>query len=128
MLDLRNIGSRLKYCDVYLLYAAEDVDGNAHRVKPESKPLARFHSRDVENFRYERVTINGVLTTALQYRGKIETLDDLSMARIGMYCKAEDGTLYIIEAPLVTDNNSAVTALSKRPSIKYVFTLRGVGK
>ena len=125
-LDLRNIGSREKYCDVYTLYPADAVDGNTLKLKEDAVPLARFHSRDVEDFRYERPTVNGYVSTVVQYRGRIETMDDLSMARPDMFVKAEDGTLFIIEAPLLTKNDSAVTALSRRPTTKYEFTLRGI--
>lgn len=128
MLDIRNIGNRSRYCDVYTLYPSDAVDGNTLTLKEDAVALARFHSRDVEDFRYERPTINGYVSTVLQYRGRIETPDDLSMARPDMYVKAEDGTLFIIEAPLLTKNDAAVTSVSKRPNIRYVMTLRGLSK
>lgn len=128
MLDLRNIGSRSRYCDVYTLYPSTAVDGNTLALREDAVPLARFHSRDVVEFRYERPTVNGYVSTVVQYRGKIETMDDLSMARPDMFVVSEDGTIFIIEPPLVTKNDSAVTALSKRPNIKYEFTLRGINK
>lgn len=127
-IDLRNLGSRSKYCDVYTLYPSDAVNGNTLTLKADAVPLARFHSRDVEEFRYEHPTINGYVSTSLQYRGRIETIDDLSMARPDMYVVGEDGTIYIIEAPLVTDNNPAVTSVSRRPAIKYQMTLRGISK
>lgn len=127
-LDLRNLGSRSRYCDVYTLYPSDAVDGNTLTLKEDALPLARFHSRDVEEFRYERPSINGYVATVVQYRGKIETMDDLSMARPDMFCRAEDGTIFIIEAPLITKNDSAVTAVSRRPNIKYELTLRGINK
>lgn len=125
-LDLRNVGSRNRYCDVYTLYHSDAVDGNTLKLKEDAVPLTRFHSRDVEDFRYERPTINGYVSTVVQYRGKIETMDDLSMARPDMFVKAEDGTLFIIEAPVVTKNDSSVTAVSRRPNIRYEMTLRGL--
>ena len=125
-LDLRNIGSRVDYPDTYLLYPSTAVDGNTLKLKDDAVALARFHSRDIEEFRYERPTINGYISTVVQYRGRIESMDDLSMARPDMYVKAEDGTLYIIEAPLTTKNDAAVTGLSRRPNIKYELTLRGI--
>lgn len=128
MLDLRNIGSRERYCDVYTLYPSDAVDGNTLKLKDDAVPLARFHSRDVEEFRYERPTVNGYVSTVVQYRGVIESMDDLSMARPDMFAVAEDGTIFIIEAPLITKNDSAVTALSRRPNIKYVMTLRGIAE
>jgi len=127
MRDLRNIGNRSRYCDTYYLYASDAVDGNTLRLKPDAPFLARFHSRDVEEFRWERPTVNGYVSTVLQYRGKIETIDDLSMARPDMYVVSEDGTIFIVEAPLITANDSSVTRLSKRPNIKYTLTLRGLG-
>ena len=127
-LDLRNIGSRSKYCDVYTLYPSTAVDGNTMILKEDAVPLARFHSCDIEEFRYERPTVNGYVSTVTQYRGRIETMDDLSMARPDMYCKDEDGRLFIIEAPVITKNDSAVTAVSRRPNIRYQFTLRGLSE
>ena len=128
MLDLRNIGSRERYCDVYTLYPSDAVDGNTLKLKDDAVPLARVHSHDVEEFRYERPTVNGYVSTVVQYRGVIESMDDLSMARPDMFAVAEDGTIFIIEAPLITKNDSAVTALSRRPNIKYVMTLRGIAE
>lgn len=127
-LDLRNIGGREKYCDVYLLYDSKAYNRNTLSIDPDAAPLARFHSRDVEEFRYERPSINGYVSSVVQYRGRIETMDDLSMARPDMFCVSEDGTVFIIEAPLITKNDSSVTSVSRRPNIKYEFTLRGMNK
>lgn len=127
-IDLRNLGSRSKYCDTYTLYPSDAVNGNTLTLKPDAVALARFHSRDIENFRYEHPTINGYVSSSVQYRGRIESIDDLSMARPDMYVVSETGVIFIIEAPLVTDNNPASTSVSMRPAIKYQMTLRGINK
>lgn len=129
MRDLRNIGSTREYCDVYWLYPSDVVDGNTLELREDAVALCRFRSRDVEDFRWENPkTPDGTISSVIQYRGKIETMDDLSMARPDMIVKSEDGTLFIIEAPLETANYAPTTAIGKRPNIKYRFTLRGLAQ
>lgn len=120
--DLRNIGGRERYCDTYRLYPSDAIERGA-AIKKGASALCRFHSRDVEEFHYEMVD-NGY-TSPMQYKGRIETIDDLSMARPDMYCVDEDsGETYIIEAPLVTANDAGATSVSRRPNKKYIMTLR----
>ena len=124
--DLRNVGSRIEYCDTFTLYDGEYYDGNALKIKDGAPPLARFHSRDIENFRWERPSMGGMVSSAAQYVGKIETIDDLSMCRPDMYAKSEDGDIFIVDAPVETVNDPASTSMSRRPRRIYRLNLRGV--
>jgi len=121
--DLRNIGSRLDRPDTWFLYPSEAVESST--LKKGALPIARFHSRDVVEFQYE--SAGDDYENVIQYKGVIETIDDLSMARPNMFCvNRQTKELFIIDPPLVTANHAGVTSVSRRPNIAYTLTLRRV--
>ena len=125
--DLRHIGcSRNEYPDRCYLYDSKAVQGNL--LVKEAKPICRFYKRDVKPFQWERPTINGVASSRKQFIGIIETIDHVEQAKPDMYVVDQTGMLFIIEAPVVSDDANKSKVVGTRPTVKTTMTLRGLGK
>lgn len=127
MRDLRRIGyNKNKYPDKCYLYDSSAVNNN--KLVKDSAPVCRFYKRDVKSFQWERATINGVVSSRLQYVGIIETVDDVKCAKPDMFVVDQTGDLFIVVAPVISDDENKSKVVGTRPSIKTTMTLRGVGK
>ena len=125
--DLRHIGcSRNDYPDRCYLYDSQAVQGNV--LVKEAKPICRFYKRDVKPFQWERPTVNGVVSSRKQFVGIIETIDHVEQAKPDMYVVDQTGMLFIIEAPVVSDDANKSKVVGTRPTVKTTMTLKGLGK
>ena len=125
--DLRQIGyNKNRYPDLCYLYDSTDVEKN--KLKKDAKAITRFYKKDVVPFQWERITINGVVSSRLQFKGTIETLDNVQMAKPDMYVVDQTGTLFIIDTPVISDDANKSKVVGTRPTIKTTMILKGVGK
>lgn len=125
--DLRQIGyNRNKYPDLCYLYDSTAVNNN--KLVKDAKPICRFYKRDVKPFQWEKPTVNGVVSSRLQFQGIIETMDHVEQAKPDMFVVDQTGTLFIIAAPVVSDDANKSKVVGRRPTIKTTMTLRGVSK
>lgn len=125
--DLRQIGcNRNDYPDRCYLYDSKAVNNN--KLIQDVQPLCRFNKRDVKAFQWERVTVNGVATTRKQFIGVIETVDHVEDAKPDMYVVDQTGMLFIIVAPVVSDDANKSKVVGRRPTVVTTMTLRGLGK
>ena len=125
--DLRQIGcNRNRYPDLCYLYDSKAVNNN--KLVQDAKPICRFYKRDARSFQWERATVNGVVSSRLQFQGIIETMDHVEQAKPDMFVVDQTGTLFIIVAPVISDDANKSKVIGRRPTIKTTMTLRGVGK
>lgn len=122
--DLRQIYSYEDYPDKCYYYSSTAVKDN--KLLPNSKPLGRFNKRDITPFQWERITINGVLTNKKQFIGTIQTLDNIIDLRPDMYVKDQNGMLFLVIPPIISDDDNKGKSIGTRPMIKTTLTLRGV--
>lgn len=124
--DLRQIGyNRNKYPDLCYLYDSEAVNNN--KLVQDAKPICRFYKRDVKPFQWERVTINGVVSTRKQFIGTIQTADHVEQAKPDMYVVDQTGMLFIIDTPVISDDANKSKVVGKRPTVITTMTLKGLG-
>lgn len=125
--DLRQIGyNRNKYPDLCYLYDSTAVNNN--KLVKDAKPICRFYKRDVKPFQWEKPTVNGIVSSRLQFQGIIETMDHVEQAKPDMFVVDQTDTLFIIVAPVVSDDANKSKVVGRRPTIKTTMTLRGVSK
>lgn len=125
--DLRQIGcNRNDYPDRCYLYGSTAVNNN--KLVQDAQPICRFYKRDVKAFQWERVTVNGVATTRKQFIGVIETTDHVEDAKPDMYVVDQTGMLFIIVAPVISDDANKSKVVGRRPTVVTTMTLRGLGK
>ena len=125
--DLRQIGcNRNRYPDLCYLYDSKAVNNN--KLVKDAKPICRFYKRDVRSFQWEKPTVNGIVSSRLQFQGIIETMDHVEQAKPDMFVVDQTGTLFIIVAPVISDDANKSKVVGRRPTIKTTMTLRGVSK
>lgn len=123
--DLRVIGAnRNKYPDRCYLYDSKTVNGNT--LIQEAQPLCRFNKRDVVPFTWKRPTINGIVSTRREYMGTVETVDKLPKIQPDMIVKDQNGMIFIVVEPVITDDANESKVIGTRPTVKTTFTLRGL--
>lgn len=125
--DLRQIGyNRNKYPDKCYLYDSSAVNNN--KLVKDAKPICRFYKRDLVSFQWERITINGAVSSRKQLVGTIETADHVEQAKPDMFVVDQTGTLFIIGTPVVSDDANKSKVVGTRPTVITTMILRGVGK
>lgn len=123
--DLRQIGfNKNNYPDLCYYYDSTAVNDN--KLVKDSQPIGRFYKRDKVPFQWQRVTINGVVTSAIEYIGTIETADDVKALRPDMYVVDQTGALFLVVAPVISDDANKSKVVGTRPTIITTMTLRGV--
>lgn len=125
--DLRQIGfGKNRYPDKCYLYDSSAVSHN--KLVKDAKAICRFYKRDKVPFQWQRATVNGIVSSALEFIGTIETIDHLEAVRPDMFVVDQTGTLFIIVAPVVSDDADKSKVVGTRPTVKTTMTLRGVSK
>lgn len=122
--DLRIIGARNIYTDRCYFYDSTAVDGN--KLKQDAQPMGRFYKKDVQPFQWERMTVNGIATNRRQFIGTIETIDHVESLRPDMYVQDQTGMLFIVVAPVISDDLGRTKMVGTRPATRTTLTLRGV--
>ena len=123
--DLRVIGAnRNNYPDRCHLYDSTAVKGN--RLVKDAQVICRFYKRDVVAFQWQRPTVNGVVSSRREYIGTVETTDKIPMIRPDMFVTDQSGMLFIVVAPVISDDANESKVVGTRPTIKTTFTLRGL--
>lgn len=125
--DLRQIGgNRNRYPDRCYLYDKEYRKENSE-VDKSVEPLCRFYKRDVVSFQWRKIQLgNGSFSNDNHFVGTIETLDHVEQARVGMYVRDNNGMLFVIDSPLISDDADKSKAIGTRPTVKTTMTLRGI--
>lgn len=125
--DLRQIGFGARnYPDTCRVYGSHYDEKN--QLVMDETCLGRFKKTDIEAFRWERITVNGVLTNKSQFIGKVQTGDNVSYLRPDMFVKDQTGALFIVVAPIISDDSNQSKQIGTRPTVVTTFTLRGVVK
>ena len=125
--DLRQIGfNRDNYPDKCYLYPSTAVDGN--KLVKDAKPICRFYKRDLVSFQWERVVINGQHTKRCVFKGTIQTADHLEEARPDMYVLDNNGMLFRIDTPIISDDANESKVVGRRASVITTMTLIGEEK
>lgn len=123
--DLRQVGyNRNRYPDKCYLYDSSAVRNN--KLVKDATPICRFYKTDVIPFQWQRVTIDGVVTTAQEMVGTIATVDHVEMAKPDMYVLDQAGILYIIDSAVVSDDANQSKVVGTRPTIKTTMVLKGL--
>lgn len=98
-------------------------------VLPNAKPLGRFYKRDVEAFGWKKMSLgNGQFSSSVVFEGKIETLDCVNDLRPDMYVKDQTGMLFVVVAPVISDDANKSKVIGTRPEVKTTLTLRGLNR
>lgn len=122
--DLRQVGCRRNnYPDKYTYYDSKAVDHN--KLVKDAQPVGRFYGRDVIPFQWERITVNGIVSSRSQYAGTIETLDRIDI-QPDMFVVNRNGKLFKVVAPVITDDENKSKVVGTRPSVKTTFKLVGM--
>lgn len=121
--DLRILSGRNKYPDKCYYYDSKAVNNN--QLVKDAQPLGRFYKRDVVSFQWEYATINGIVSSNMQFVGTIETLDVVNI-KPDMYVKDNNGDLFIVVAPVISDDMNRGKVVGTRPQVKTTMTLRGL--
>ena len=125
--DLRQVGfNRNLYPDRCYLYPSTAVEKN--KLKVDAKPICRFNKRDLVSFQWERLVIGGVVSNSWHFVGTIQTPDHVEEARPDMYVVDQTGMLFIIDAPVISDDANESKVVGRRPSILTTMKLVGVEK
>lgn len=123
--DLRQIGyNKNNYPDLCYLYDSSAVENN--KLIKDVKPICRFYKKDVKSFQWERVSINGIVSSRKQFIGIIETADHVEQAKPDMYVVDQTGMLFIIDTPVISDDANKSKVVGKRPTIITTMTLKGI--
>lgn len=123
--DLRQIGyGRNYYPDKCYLYDSTAVQGN--KLVKDAMPICRFYKRDMVSFQWERPTINGIVSSRKQFIGTVATADHVEQLRPDMYVVDNTGMLFIVVAPVVSDDANESKVIGTRPTVITTFTLRGL--
>ena len=123
--DLRQIGSnRNLYPDRCYLYDSTAVNNN--KLVKDATPICRFYKTDVIPFKWQRATINGVVTNRKEFVGTIETTDHLEQARPDMYVVDQTGALFIIDDIPMSDDANKSKVVGTRPTVKTHLVLKGL--
>ena len=123
--DLRQIGfNKNNYPDLCYYYDSTAVNGN--KLIKNSKPIGRFYKTDKVPFQWRRVIVNGVVTSAIEFIGTVETADDVSKLRPDMYVQDQTGVLFLVVAPVISDDANKSKVVGTRPTVITTMTLRGV--
>ena len=124
--DLRQVGyNRNRYPDKCYLYDSSSVQNN--KLVKDAKPICRFYKTDLISFQWQRVTVDGIVTTAKELVGTIETVDHVEMAKPDMYVLDQSGILYVIDNAVVSDDANKSKVVGTRPTIKTTMVLKGLG-
>lgn len=124
--DLRQVGyNRNRYPDKCYLYDSFSVHNN--KLVKDAKPICRFYKTDLIPFQWRRVTVDGIVTTAKELVGTIETVDHVEMAKPDMYVLDQSGVLYVIDNAVVSDDANKSKVVGTRPTIKTTMVLKGLG-
>ena len=122
--DLRQIGfNRNRYPDKCYYYASDAVNNN--KLVKDATPLGRFYKNDVIPFQWERPTINGIVSSVVQYAGTVETVDKVDI-RPDMFVVDNNGSLFKVVAPVVVDDMNKSKVVGMRPQVKTTFKLVGL--
>ena len=121
--DLRVLSGRNKYPDKCYFYDSTAVENNT--LVKDAQPLGRFYKKDVKPFQWEYATINGIVSSNLQFIGIIETVDVVNI-KPDMYVKDNNGDLFIVVAPVISDDMNRGKVVGTRPQVKSTLTLRGL--
>jgi len=119
--DLRN--SNNNYPDRLYYYPSSVINGN--KLVAETLPLGRFNANDVIPFGWQPLVINGNVTSNFEYKGTIETIDEISDLRPKMFVKYADGNQWFIVDKII-ESEVSDKSISARPSFKRTITLRGI--
>lgn len=123
--DLRQIGyNRNNYPDLCYYYDSSAINGNV--LKEDSQPIGRFYKKDVIPFQWQRVSVNGIVTSAIEFIGTVETADNVSQLRPDMYVKDQTGALFLVVAPVISDDANKSKVVGTRPTVITTMRLRGV--
>lgn len=125
--DLRQVGySKEDYPDKCYLYPTNYVNDN-NEVDVNVQPICRFYKKDLVSFAWKKIQLgNGSFSNSNHFIGTIESMDHLEMARVGMYVKDQTGMLFVIDEPLISDDENKSKVVGRRPAIITTMTLRGV--
>lgn len=123
--DLRQIGyGRNYYPDRCYLYDSTAVKDN--KLVRGVKPICRFYKRDKVSFQWERPTVNGIVSSRRQFIGTVSTADHVEDLKPDMYVLDNTGTLFIVVAPVISDDANESKVVGTRPTVITTFTLRGL--
>lgn len=123
--DLRQIGfSRNRYPDLCYLYDSHSVEKN--KLIKDAQPICRFYKRDKVAFQWEYAQVNGITTSRKQFIGTIETVDHVEEVRPDMYVVDQNGDMFIVVPPVISDDANKSKVVGRRPTIKTTMTLRGL--
>ena len=123
--DLRQVGfNRNRYPDKCYLYDSFAVNNN--KLIKDATPICRFYKTDIIPFQWERVSVNGIVTTRKQFVGTIETSDHVEQAKPDMYVVDQTGTLFIIDSAVVSNDANKSKVVGTRPTIITRMVLKGL--
>lgn len=122
--DLRQLKGRNSYPDRCYYYSSTAVQNN--KLVKDAQPLGRFDKRDTISFQWERPTINGMVSSVVQFTGTVETLDHVEDLKPDMYVIDNTGMLFIVVAPVVSDDANRGKVFGTRPQFKTTFKLMGL--
>lgn len=122
--DLRQLNGRNKYPDKCYYYDSNAVEGN--KLVQDAKPLGRFYKRDVISFQWENAANNGINSNK-QFVGTVETLDVVNDLKPDMFVVDNTGTLFIVAAPVISDDANRGKVVGTRPQFKTTFKLVAFG-
>ena len=125
--DLRQIGfNRNRYPDRCYLYDSHAVKNN--KLVQDAECICRFYKRDVVPFQWEKAKVNNGLTNSRkQFVGTIETADHVEQAKPDMYVVDQNGTLFIIEDAVVSNDLDRTKVVGTRPAVITRMVLKGFG-
>ena len=123
--DLRMVGyNRNVYPDRCWLYGSEAVKNN--KLVKDAKPICRFYKRDLVPFKWERATVNGVVTATKQFVGTIITSDHVEEARPDFFVVDQTGALFIIVEIPASDDLDRTKVVGTRPAVITRMVLKGI--
>lgn len=123
--DLRIVGyNRNVYPDRCWLYGSEAVKNN--KLVKDAKPICRFNKKDAVPFRWERATVNGVVSSIKQFIGTIETCDHVEEARPDYFVVDQTGALFIIVEIPMSNDLDRTKVVGTRPAVITRMVLKGL--
>jgi len=122
--DLRQLKGKNNYPDRCYYYSSTAVENN--KLVKDAQPLGRFDKKDLISFQWERPTINGIVSSVVQFIGTVETLDHVENLRPDMYVVDNTGMLFIVVAPVISDDDNRGKVLGSRSQFTTTFKLRGL--
>lgn len=123
--DLRIVGyNRNVYPDRCWLYGSEAVKNN--KLVKDAKPICRFNKKDIVPFKWERATVNGIVTATKQFVGTIETSDHVEEARPDFFVVDQTGALFIIVEIPMSNDLDRTKVVGTRPAVITRMVLKGI--